>query len=513
MEFQTKRILLVEDNSADAEQIAKLLENYDRLKVDLKRVEQVEAGIAILKQEFDLILLAHPLSGETELAGIEIFQQHAPQLPIIVLSKVDNLELAAQSISSGAQDYLVKNELEPKALMRSIQLAIERQRHAFKMSQQALMKEMLDRIRQPIEPKAILQTTSEVIQEFLRCDRVLIYGCESGQSADIVAVADRILSTDAENEGSIEPTRGIDLSQQSPSLSRSITICAVEDTYDDRSQVAINPQLVRSYLLLPILQEKLVEDDDPSFPSIEDAITQGREKELWGMSLAYNIKDTRHWWDWEINFLQNLIDRAIAVIEQSQLYFRLQAANKELQQLAILDGLTGIANRRYFDLILNKEWQRLAREQLPLSLILCDVDYFKAYNDTYGHQQGDRCLQAIAIILQDCIKRPADLVARYGGEEFVLILPNTDAPGALFLAHRIVRQLAQKNIPHRKSKVSKSVTLSLGVTTKVPHPKQPSSTIIEVADNLLYRAKEAGRNQLAVDNWLVSGIRVQDTNI
>ena len=120
-------------------------------------------------------------------------------------------------------------------------------------------------------------------------------------------------------------------------------------------------------------------------------------------------------------------------------------------------------------------------------------------------------MQAIARILQNCIRRPADLVARYGGEEFALILPNTDAPGALFIAHRIVRQLAQQNIPHLRSKVSQSITLSLGITTKVPHPKQPGSTIIEVADSLLYRAKKAGRNQIAVDNWLVPSHQV-DTN-
>ena len=124
-------------------------------------------------------------------------------------------------------------------------------------------------------------------------------------------------------------------------------------------------------------------------------------------------------------------------IQQSQFCCHLQAANKELQQLAILDGNTAIANRRYFDLVLNKEWQRLAREQLPLSLILADVDYFKVYNDTYGHQSGDRCLQAIARILQECTRRPADLVACYGGEEFALILPNINAPGALFVAHRV----------------------------------------------------------------------------
>ena len=511
MEFKIKRILLVEEEVADAQQILKLLEKCGQLKVSLKRVKQIEMRIAILK-EFDLVLLAYPLSDNCDLASIKIFQQHAPHLPIVILSEIDNIDIAARSISSGAQDYLIKNELEPKTFVRSIRLAIERQRHTFEISQQALMKKMLDRIRQPIDIKTILQTTSKVIQEFLRCDRVVIYGCESG-SAEIVAVSDRTQCTNAELERSIEQfTQAIDFYNQSSFLSESTATCAVENTYDGISPLAIDPQLIRSYLLLPIYSQKsnLAIEDDPSFFSISNANSHGRE-ELWGMSIAYNIHETRQWWDWEISFLQSLTTQVMVAVQRSQLCYRLQAANKELQQLAILDGLTGIANRRYFDLVLNKEWQRLAREQLPLSLILADVDYFKAYNDTYGHQAGDRCLQVIARILQNCIRRPADLVARYGGEEFALILPNTDAPGALFIANRIIRKLAQQNIPHIQSKVSQSVTLSLGVTTKVPHPKQPASTIVEVADSLLYRAKKAGRNQLAVDNRLVPSHQV-DTN-
>ena len=511
MEFQIKRILLVEEKAADAQQVLRLLEKCSQLKVSLKRIRQIEMGIAILK-EFDLILLAYPLSDNRDLTSIKIFQQHAPHLPIVILSKIDNLDIAARSISLGAQDYLIKNELKPKIFVRSIQLAIERQRHTFETSQQALMKKMLDRICQSIDINTILQTTAKVIQEFLRCDRVVIYGCES-ESTEIVAVSDRTESTNAELEPSIEQfAQGIDFYKQSSFLSESTTVYAVENTYDGMSPLAIDSQLIRSYLLLPIYSQKsnLAIENDSSFFSIANANFHGRE-ELWGMFVAYNIQETRQWWDWEINFLQSLTTQVMVAVRRSQLCGRLRAANKELQQLAILDGLTGIANRRYFDLVLNKEWQRLAREQLPLSLILADVDYFKAYNDTYGHQAGDRCLQTIARILQNCIRRPADLVARYGGEEFALILPNTDAQGALFIAHRIVRKLAQQNIPHLQSKVSQSVTFSLGVTTKVPHPKQSGSTIIEVADSLLYRAKKAGRNQLAVDNGLVRSHQL-DTN-
>lgn len=220
------------------------------------------------------------------------------------------------------------------------------------------------------------------------------------------------------------------------------------------------------------------------------------------MLIAYNSSEIRKWQTWEINFLQRLTTKVTIAIGQSQLCCRLHTANQKLQQLAILDGLTGIANRRYFDLVLNNEWQRLARESKPLSLILCDLDYFKAYNDAYGHQQGDRCLQKVAKILQSCTRRPADLAARYGGEEFAIILPNTDSKGALFIAQNIAQQLANKQIPHQKSKISQYVTFSMGVGTKIPNSQQPVSTLIEMADSLLYQAKKSGRNQIVVTEYL-----------
>ena len=136
-------------------------------------------------------------------------------------------------------------------------------------------------------------------------------------------------------------------------------------------------------------------------------------------------------------------------LQDSQL--QLQEANQELQRLANLDGLTQIANRRRFDQVLQEEWQRLAREQQPLSLILCDVDYFKSYNDTYGHQAGDDCLYSIAQTIRQSVNRPADLVARYGGEEFVIILPNTHVIGAEVVAKIIQQKVQDLKLVHAQS--------------------------------------------------------------
>lgn len=172
----------------------------------------------------------------------------------------------------------------------------------------------------------------------------------------------------------------------------------------------------------------------------------------------------------------------------------LEQANQELLRLANLDGLTGVANRRRFDEYLEKEWRRLAREQEYLSLILCDIDYFKNYNDCYGHQAGDDCLKQVAQTISSIIQRPADLVARYGGEEFALILPNTPPEGAIHVAESIRFDVRRLEIVHGASKIGPHVTLSLGVGSQIPNHELQSSILITVADKALYRAKDKGRD-------------------
>jgi len=183
------------------------------------------------------------------------------------------------------------------------------------------------------------------------------------------------------------------------------------------------------------------------------------------------------------------------ITERKKMEAELQQANKELQRLTIIDGLTQIANRRRFDNCLQQEWRRLAREKLPLSLIMCDVDYFKLYNDNYGHQSGDDCLRAVARAIDDCAKRPADLVARYGGEEFVVILPNTSAEGAVHVAERIRTKIQDIMIVHAFSQVHNYVTLSLGVSSIIPENNGNPQLLVEASDSALYEAKRSGRNR------------------
>lgn len=175
---------------------------------------------------------------------------------------------------------------------------------------------------------------------------------------------------------------------------------------------------------------------------------------------------------------------------------KLKQLNQQLQQLSRIDGLTSIHNRRSFDECLDKEWRRLRREQQPLSIILCDVDHFKQYNDTYGHQAGDTCLQEVALAIDKSVKRPADMVARYGGEEFVVLLPNTPLPGATHIAEMIRTAIEVLRIPHKASSASDQVTLSLGVAAVIPNTQQTYTELLEAADAALYRAKQQGRNRV-----------------
>ncbi|MBN1827687.1 MAG: diguanylate cyclase [Deltaproteobacteria bacterium] len=168
-----------------------------------------------------------------------------------------------------------------------------------------------------------------------------------------------------------------------------------------------------------------------------------------------------------------------------------------LDRLSRHDGLTGIANRRHFDEVLEQEWKRALRERTNLSLILCDIDFFKAFNDTYGHQQGDECLQAVAGALVQHMRRPMDLASRYGGEEFSVILPDTPREGALIVAEELRSGVEALGIPHASSAAGPVVTISLGIATLIPRTDKSPAELIGAADNALYRAKAEGRNRSA----------------
>ena len=192
--------------------------------------------------------------------------------------------------------------------------------------------------------------------------------------------------------------------------------------------------------------------------------------------------------------VRRLLDQANLRQQIETINQQLSIAVKELRRLVSIDGLTQVANRRCLDEYLDQECRRSHREQLPISLVLCDIDFFKNYNDNYGHQEGDRCLQEVAQAISGATNRPADLVARYGGEEFAIILPNTTREGGMNVAIRATEIVRSLSLPHDYSKVANHVTISCGVATIMPNQDFQLINLIKAADRALYLAKAEGRD-------------------
>lgn len=188
------------------------------------------------------------------------------------------------------------------------------------------------------------------------------------------------------------------------------------------------------------------------------------------------------------------------VLARVRNHIQLKLKTDLLEQHALLDGLTGIPNRRGFDETFDVEWKRALRSGRPLALIMADIDFFKQYNDHYGHGAGDDCLRKVAGAMSAAVTRPGDLVARYGGEEFVVLMPDTEAEGARLIAERIRELVEAQAIPHEASAAAPVVTLSLGVAFLIPDATLVSARLLEIADQRLYRAKVAGRNRVCASS-------------
>jgi len=214
---------------------------------------------------------------------------------------------------------------------------------------------------------------------------------------------------------------------------------------------------------------------------------EGEQKTILALYMAGGIL-------WAVGLLALVIFRQFKARKQAEEnQIRL---NRELERLSSMDGLTGIANRRTFDAVLEREWKRAQRSRKPLSLVMIDIDFFKQFNDCYGHQQGDECLRQVARVLAATLRRAADLAARYGGEEFALLLPETELEQAVWLAKECRSRIIEQQIVFKHSTISNVVTISLGVGTSIPVPGITPSALIEIADKALYRAKENGRNRV-----------------
>ena len=186
----------------------------------------------------------------------------------------------------------------------------------------------------------------------------------------------------------------------------------------------------------------------------------------------------------------------IIVSLRVQMHLTIKQQADELRQLSRVDGLTGAVNRRWFDELIESEWARAIRTKSHIGLLMIDVDNFKAYNDNYGHTDGDRCLKGVVAAIRSVVRDPPDIVARFGGEEFVCLLPGTDLGGATVVAQRVLEAIRACQIPHAYSGVENYVTVSIGADSQIPQQNQLWSTLIDGADRYLYKAKQTGKNKI-----------------
>jgi len=247
-----------------------------------------------------------------------------------------------------------------------------------------------------------------------------------------------------------------------------------------------------------------------------------------GMAIWCSITAVKHYDHQKNTFcvdsvVEDITERKLADEKLRQAYAELErkvgertreltVLNEELRLISLQDGLTRIANRRYFDEFLERECRRAKRGQTSIALILLDVDFFKLYNDTYGHVAGDECLRRIASTLRGIVKRATDLVARYGGEEFAIILPETDQAGAVKVGERILMQVRELAMRHEMSPVNEFVTVSIGITAVIPAADLMPDMMIIAADQALYQVKQSGRNQLQLAGKLKSAESAADSS-
>ncbi len=338
-----------------------------------------------------------------------------------------------------------------------------------------LLADITQQIRRSLNLEEILQTTTVEVQQFLETDRVLVSRFEP--SGCVRVVAESVRSAIPSLLGKALGNEALVTYWQNPASQHAHTVETVE--------VAELPQWYREFLQSLHVQAKLV-------------VPIRQEEALWGLLVAHHCTTSRRWRSTDLSLMEQLAAQLAIAIQQAGLYEQLQQVNQELERLAAVDDLTQVANRRRFDELLNREWQRLARSKAPLSLILGDVDYFKRYNDTYGHRAGDMCLAQVAQALSGAARRATDLVARYGGEEFVMVLPNTDRAGAVRVAINLQAAIEALQIPHKASDVGDFVTMSLGIATTIPRTDRVPAELVEVADRALYQSKLRGRNRYSI---------------
>lgn len=408
---------------------------------------------------FDSAWVIAPLLVQAGVWGSLMIATDAAEVDTWVPAKIDLVELVSRQLSLAIRQNLLYKQWQRQA-------------------EQAERLNRLDQaIRETLDLAKIFRLAAPEIRELLQVERVLIWEFDPNHRLWMLRV-------DKQSGNNFRDFTGLEVPDDDQSftyqLKQGKTFC--RDEFEG-SLVEVNQVLSKTFpgawLLVPLRVNQMT----------------------WGIIHCIQ-KD--EWQEWQKTVAQAIADKLAIAVQQSLLYGQVEAANYKLQELALIDGLTQIPNRRYFDSYLQQEWRRTQRESSSLSLILCDVDFFKPYNDTYGHQQGDKALRQIAATIQTTVKRPGDIVARYGGEEFGIILPATSAVGAARIAESVQAAIAKLSIPHAYSKVSSYITLSMGIaSTRAQAPLTPTE-LVDCADQALYIAKRQGRDRFHINQSITS---------
>ncbi|MDJ0728413.1 MAG: diguanylate cyclase [Crocosphaera sp.] len=471
---KTKRAdILIADNQIENLKLLSQILEQESYKVR-QAIDYEMALIAVETEIPDLILLGFNLDkvDSYQLCKKLKKQETTTNIPIIFFSDFDDFEERIKALKLGIIDYIIKPYRKEELLVK-----IE---NKVKIS---LKMQQLKETNKNLEKKLELIEVSQQFHQEIPLESHLLYQA-------IAATNNSIIITDA--------------------------------TASDYPIIYVNPgfEIMTGYSLEEVAGKncRFLQGSDRQQPQLEQirhCLKQGQSCHVtlrnyrkdgslfWNEMSLSPIKDESDNIIYYMGVQTDVTDKKRANEAQQRYEASLQKMNRELHELnqklyrlANMDGLTEVANRRCFDETLDQEWRRLSRERKPLSLILGDIDYFKRYNDKYGHLGGDDCLKKVAATIAQATLRPADLVARYGGEEFAVILPDTPYEGAKQVAQRILDSLRRLRIPHKASDVKPYVTMSLGVGTITPSLQENMKSFVDQVDEALFDAKKEGRDRL-----------------
>ncbi len=461
-------ILIIDDAPETVRLLSSLLTN---LGYSVSCVADVDMALHSIEAEVPSLILLDIILPDLDgykVCRILKSREQTKSIPIIFISSLDSESDKIRAFREGAVDYITKPFFVEEVLVR-----IETQLKFFRQQQE---------LKQIITHK---EREQQNLAKELNKSHALLKGVLNS-SLDGVAALEAV--RDHHNKNKIIDFRWL--------VANHVTAMTIEETMDSLRGKRLFVEQSPGHLFEGLL-DLFIEVVERSTVLEKEYHYRSESLDAWFQIVAIKFGD-----GFAMTF-RDISDRKTMEIE-------LKKANQKLMYQANVDSLTRISNRRRFDESIEREWGRCAREREYLGLILCDVDYFKAYNDSYGHQQGDDCLYKVAQGIKNAIKRPADIVFRYGGEEFAIILPSTEGEGAIKVAEDIRQQIAHLQIPHQSSHISNYVSMSLGVSSVIPEVDVSFDVLIEAADIALYEAKSKGRDRTIYRMANMSLMRTED---